>query len=99
MTSAPEYYGGMRLTPRLKRAEVLHDHVVRVSYAGGLTAEVDLGYVLELGPVFEPLRDPAFFRQLKASREANTITWPNGADLAPETLYAAAQEAARTIIR
>jgi hypothetical protein len=87
----------MRLTPRLEKAEPLHDHVVRVTYADGLIAEVDLGYLVGQGPVFEPLVDQAYFRRLRASRAANTITWPNGADIAPETLYAAAQTALHAV--
>jgi hypothetical protein len=57
----------------------------------GTTADVDLGYLLAYGGVFEPLRDPAYFASLKADIEAGTLVWPNGADIAPETLYAHAQ--------
>lgn len=87
----------MRSTPMILEAEPLDGYVVRVSFADGTTAEVDLSYLLEYGGVFEPLRDPAFFRQLRADREAGTIVWPNDADIAPETLYAAAQQRATAL--
>jgi hypothetical protein len=38
------------------------------------------------GPVFEPLRDPAVFKQFEIHPEFHTLTWPNGADFAPEFL-------------
>jgi hypothetical protein len=81
----------MRLTPKLERAEAVDGHTVRVEFADGVKAEVDLAYLIGSGPVFEPLTDVAYFRRVRASREANTIVWPNGADIAPETLYAAAK--------
>ena len=89
----------MRLIPRLKKAEVVHDYVVRLVYADGLVADVDLSYLVARGPIFQPLSDPDFFRRLRASPEANTVVWPNGADVAPETLYAAAQEAVGSAAR
>jgi hypothetical protein len=38
------------------------------------------------GPMFEPLRDATYFARVKLD-EFGVPCWPNGADLAPETLY------------
>jgi len=37
--------------------------------------------------VFELLADPDYFAQVRLEADAETISWPNGADMAPETLY------------
>ncbi|MFM7192421.1 MAG: DUF2442 domain-containing protein [Microcystaceae cyanobacterium] len=39
--------------------------------------------------VFEPLKNPEYFAQVKVNPELGTIQWPNGADLDPDVLYAA----------
>lgn len=39
------------------------------------------------GPVFEPLRDAAYFAQAYLDADSRTVTWPNGADFAPDFLY------------
>ena len=77
--------------------EVLHvEHLgefrLRLTFADGLTTELDLADRLagRVGPVFEPLRDPAFFALVTVDSELGTIVWPNGADLAPDALHAAA---------
>ncbi len=82
----------MRSTPLLIDATVADAYVVHVRFDDGLGADVDLSYLLEYGGVFEPLEDIAYFRRLRADREAGTIVWPNDADIAPETLYARAQQ-------
>ena len=38
------------------------------------------------GPVFEPLRDPDYFASVSIDPICKTVTWPNGAGLAPEAL-------------
>ena len=50
----------------------------------GVENTVDFSAWLE-GPVFEPLRDQEYFRRFFV--EGGTVGWPNGPDIAPETLY------------
>jgi hypothetical protein len=78
-------------------AEPLDGCLVRVRFTDGTAADFDLSSLLDYGGVFEPLRDPEYLRQLRADREAGTIVWPNDADIAPETLYAAAQKRATAL--
>ncbi len=71
--------------------EVLDGYRLRLTFDDGTTREVDLSGEL-WGPVFEPLRDPSFFRKVRVDPELGTIVWPNGADIAPETLHAGSIE-------
>jgi hypothetical protein len=73
-------------------AERLGGHLLRLSFEDGTVGDVDLGYLVGRGPIFEPLRDPEYFGRVTVDRELGTIVWPNGADVAPETLYAVACE-------
>ncbi len=67
---------------------------VHVRFEDSTSADVDLSYLLDYGGIFEPLRDPEYFRQLRADPDAGTIVWPNEADIAPETLYTHARHRA-----
>jgi uncharacterized protein DUF2442 len=86
----------VRSTPLLIEATPRNGYTVHVRFEDGTSADVDLSYLTAYGGVFAPLRDPAYFRQLRADHEAGTIVWPNDADIAPETLYAHVQRAATT---
>lgn len=48
---------------------------------------VDLAPYLNFHGVFESLRDPAYFAQVRVDPELGTVAWPNGADLDPDVLY------------
>lgn len=66
-------------------AKHVRDCIVWLKFEDGSEGEVDLGGEL-LGGVFEPLRDRDYFPRFRVA-EYGTITWPNGADFAPEFLY------------
>ena len=61
-------------------------HVVWLRFRDGSAGDVDLAGELQ-GPVFEPLRDPAYFRAFTLHPDFCTLVWPNGADFAPEFLH------------
>ena len=67
--------------------EVVGDHCLRLRFEDGTEGDVDLSTWRWSG-VFEPLADPDYFRQVSLDQELGTIVWPNGADIAPETLHA-----------
>ncbi len=83
----------MRFLPTVVRAKFRGGHRIHLVFNDGLQGTVDFSSWLD-GPVFEPLQDPAFFQRFFL--DGGTVTWPNGADVAPETLYehAKADEAA-----
>ena len=64
----------------------LHDGQFELTFSDGRRGVAGLKGVLD-GPVFEPLRDPEFLARGTLDPETRTLTWPNGADVAPEYLY------------
>jgi hypothetical protein len=74
------------MTPQLVSALHAGAYRVRLRFDDGTEGVVDLEPEL-WGEVFEPLRDPARFQEFRVDPELRTLVWPNGADLAPETLY------------
>jgi Protein of unknown function (DUF2442) len=76
----------MGVLPQVVQAEYRGHHRVHLWFNDGQEKTVDFQQWFR-GPIFEPLKDPAYFQRFFL--EAGTITWPNGADIAPETLHAA----------
>jgi hypothetical protein len=62
------------------------EHTLWVRFNDGTEGEVDLAEEL-WGEVFEPLRDVDLFKQVAIDPTFETVTWPNGADMAPEFLF------------
>ena len=65
--------------------EFRRDFIVSVTFEDGTRRDIDLKRYLR-GPIFEPLRKSrAKFRELFLND--GVLSWPNGADIAPETIY------------
>jgi hypothetical protein len=73
--------------------ENLSPHRLLLTFEDGTAGVVDLSGRHWRG-VFEPLSDPSYFARVRLDDELGTIVWPNGADIAPETLYAWVREGA-----
>jgi hypothetical protein len=71
--------------------EVIGDHKLRLTFEDGLVGDIDFTG-RNWRRVFEPLADHAFFAQVRVDPEIGTVVWPNGVDMAPETLYERASE-------
>ena len=67
-------------------ARYVGGYVIWLRFYDDTAGEIDLRAEL-YGPVFEPLRDPGVFSQFQIHPEFHTLTWPNGADFAPEFLH------------
>jgi hypothetical protein len=74
------------LTPDITEAVVVRHGVLRLVFADGLKGQVEVLDRMH-GPVFDDARTPEGFAKVTIDRETGTVTWPGGADLAPDTLY------------
>lgn len=81
----------MEFLPCVSRAEYRGGYRIHVTFNDGKSGTIDFLQWLD-GPVFEPLRDLEYFRRFYL--DGGTVSWPNGADIAPETLYEAARSSA-----
>jgi hypothetical protein len=74
------------LTPDIIEATAARYGVLRLTFADGLSGEVEVLSRMR-GPVFDEARTRSGFAAVKVDDETGTVVWPGGADLAPDTLY------------
>jgi hypothetical protein len=72
--------------PNVTEVKYKKGYTIWIAFSNNKSGEIDLTKKL-WGKVFEPLKDKKLFQQVQLNKELGTITWPNGADLAPEALY------------
>jgi hypothetical protein len=83
----------MSFLPSVVRAQYRGTYRIHVTFNDRSEGTVDFRRWLK-GPVFELLKDLDYFRRFFV--EGGTVAWPNGADIAPETLYEAAMRGKRS---
>ncbi|MBA2768521.1 MAG: DUF2442 domain-containing protein [Sporichthyaceae bacterium] len=73
-------------TARLRGASAGSARIVELNFSDGSSRQVDVGPLL-WGPVFAEIAESdEAFAALFFDEELGTVCWPNGADIAPETL-------------
>ncbi|HXR61768.1 MAG TPA: DUF2442 domain-containing protein [Solirubrobacterales bacterium] len=70
----------------------LGGHRLHLEFDNGASGKLDFADEDWRG-VFLPLRDSSYFGRVELDERLGTITWPNGADIAPETLHEMLTEA------
>lgn len=83
----------MAMLPTVIRAEYRGGYRIHLVFNDGVENTVDFSPWFH-GPVFEPLNDPGYFQRFFL--DGGTVAWPNGADVAPETLYERARSSEAT---
>lgn len=63
----------------------LQDYVFNIVFDDGTCGNIDFSEYIGKWAVFKPLQDLNLFKA--AMIDGGTITWKNGADIAPESLY------------
>jgi len=63
---------------------------IEVKFDDGKGGVVDFSSYLKKGNVYKKFKDLAFFRNFTINQDLGVLTWPDGIDIAPETLYAEA---------
>lgn len=71
---------------RIIEAKVCGPHLLQLAFNDGTRKTVNVRPLLS-GTVFETLQAPDFFARAQLDRIAGVVTWPNGADFAPEALH------------
>jgi len=80
--------------PRVIDAKYLDDYLIHIIFSNGKEGTIDLSSFIGQG-VFEPLSNKDYFKKLFV--DGWTISWPNGADIAPETLYELTERAGNMV--
>lgn len=76
---------------KARRVRALDDYRLEIAFDDDTVGVADLSDFVHLGPMTEPLRDPAYFARVFV--EMGVPTWPNGCDIDPINQHMMMREA------
>lgn len=71
-------------------ARHLWDYELELEFEDGTKGIVDFSQYCSRGGVFSKFNDMEYFKNFRIDKELGVISWKNGVDIAPETLYSKA---------
>lgn len=69
----------------ITKATYVDGHTLELTFSDGVKAIVDFSPWIDKYPFFAQLKDTEYFKNF--TLDGWTVVWPNGADVAPETLH------------
>jgi len=74
------------MTPRIRSLQYKKKFIYYIRFEDNRGGDIDFESII-WGDAFRELRDQVFFKRASIDSTTGTISWPNGVDIAPETLY------------
>jgi len=71
----------------LIEAKYIDGYTLELLFENGRKGVYDFSSYLNKGGVFGRLSDPLYFKRFYVNKELGVLCWPDGLDIAPETLY------------
>lgn len=68
----------------VKNAQYVRDYILDIDFDNGETRQVDFAPYISKWKIFSPLKEKKVFQDFFID---TTVTWKNGADVAPDRLY------------
>jgi len=68
----------------------LEGYKLEIVFENGKRGIVDFQGYIKKGGVFNRFSDMEYFKQVQINKELGVLCWPDGVDVAPETLYSEA---------
>ena len=71
----------------LIEAKYVNGYTLELIFENGRKGTVDFLVYVEKGGVFGRFSDLSYFKKFFVNKELGVLCWPDGLDIAPETLY------------